>query len=89
MLLGAAVDVGEEGQGDVVAVEALEVAGFDFQRPEAPGRGHAVEVFDVLEGFVGVVQPVEPDGDFPGGVVVGCVEEVGVPGDCGGLVLMF
>lgn len=82
-LLGAALLVGQQGEGDVVVVEALEVAGFDLEGPEAPGGGHAVEVGDVLEGFGGVVEPVEADGDFVGDVVFGLVVEVGVPGDWG------
>lgn len=79
VLLAAALDAGEEGDGDVLALEVLALV--DVEGPEAPGGGDAVRGVEPLVGVARVVEPLEADGDFPGGVVVGLVVVVGIPGD--------
>lgn len=79
VLLVAALDAAEEGDGDVLALEVLALV--DVEGPEAPGGGDAAGGVEPFVGVAGVVEPLETDGDFPGGVVVGFVVEVGVPGD--------
>lgn len=81
VLLVAALDTAKEGDGDVVALEVLSLVG--VEGPEAPGGGDFVEGLEPLVVFAGGVEVVETDGDFPGGVVVGFVVVVGIPGDWG------
>lgn len=79
--LGAAVDVLVEGHGDVVLRVALEVGRVDVKGPVSPAGRHAVKRLELLELLGGAVPPVDAGGHLPGGVVVGGVEVVGIPGD--------
>lgn len=89
VLVGRALDVGHEADGDVVGAEALEVGFVDVEGEKAPGGGDTICLIEFdyvafVRVFLGAVEVVEAEGDFDSGVGgdvgVGLVVVFGIPG---------